>query len=170
GFAPHAGGWEKIAQLGSVRIGRGVEIGANTTVDRGALEDTVIGDTAIIDNLCQIAHNVQIGEGTAIAGCVGIAGSAIIGAHCLIGGAVGIAGHITIVDGVQIQGGARIIGSIDKPGSYTSGTGMMETGPWRKNAVRFGQLDELYRRVVELEKQLKKSQLPVKGEDHDGSE
>jgi UDP-3-O-[3-hydroxymyristoyl] glucosamine N-acyltransferase len=152
GFAPHAGGWEKIAQLGSVRIGRGVEIGANTTVDRGALEDTVIGDCAIIDNLCQIAHNVQIGEGTAIAGCVGIAGSAIIGAHCLIGGGAGIAGHITIADGVQIQGRARIIGSIDKPGSYTSGTGMMETHLWRKNAVRFGQLDELYRRVVALEK------------------
>lgn len=157
GFAPHAGGWEKIAQLGAVRIGRGVEIGANTTVDRGALEDTVIGDSAIIDNLCQIAHNVQIGEGTAIAGCVGIAGSAIIGAHCMIGGGAGIAGHITIADGVQVQGRARIIGSIDKPGSYTSGTGMMETHLWRKNAVRFGQLDELYRRVVELEKQLKKS-------------
>ena len=195
GFAPHAGGWEKIAQLGSVRIGHGVEIGANTTIDRGALEDTVIGDSAIIDNLCQIAHNVQIGEGTAIAGCVGIAGSAIIGAHCMIGGGAGIAGHITIVDGVQIQGRARIIGSIDKPGSYTSGTGMMETARWRKNAVRFAQLDELYRRVVELEKQLKTSgdavsqtrtsqeQLPqeqlsqeqiaqeqAKGEHHDGSE
>ncbi len=158
GFAPGPGGWEKIAQLGSVNIGNCVEIGANTTVDRGALEDTVIGDGAIIDNLCQIAHNVQIGEGTAIAGCVGIAGSAVIGAHCMIGGGAGIAGHITIVDGVQIQGRARIIGSIDKPGSYTSGTGMMETGLWRKNAVRFGQLDELYRRVVDLEKQLKKSQ------------
>jgi UDP-3-O-[3-hydroxymyristoyl] glucosamine N-acyltransferase len=158
GFAPGPAGWEKIAQLGSVVIGRCVEIGANTTIDRGALEDTVIGDGAIIDNLCQIAHNVQIGEGTAIAGCVGIAGSAIIGAHCMIGGGAGIAGHITIVDGVQIQGRARIIGSIDKPGSYTSGTGMMETGVWRKNAVRFGQLDELYRRVVDLEKKLKKSQ------------
>lgn len=170
GFAPHAGGWEKIAQLGSVRIGNGVEIGANTTVDRGALEDTVIGDSVIIDNLCQIAHNVQIGEGTAIAGCVGIAGSAVIGAHCLLGGAVGVAGHIMIADGVQIQGGGRVIGSIAKAGSYNSGTGLMETGAWRKNAVRFGQLDELYRRVVELEKQLKKSQLSVEGENHDGSE
>lgn len=160
GFAPGPNGWEKIAQLGSVRIGCGVEIGANTTVDRGALEDTVIGDGAIVDNLCQIAHNVQIGEGTAIAGCVGIAGSAVIGAHCMIGGGAGIAGHITIADGVQIQGRARIIGSIDKPGSYTSGTGMMETALWRKNAVRFSQLDELYRRVVELEKQLKKTQGP----------
>ncbi|MDB6063147.1 MAG: lpxD [Verrucomicrobiaceae bacterium] len=158
GFAPGPNGWEKIAQLGSVQIGNGVEIGANTTVDRGALEDTLIGDGAIIDNLCQIAHNVQIGEGTAIAGCVGIAGSTIIGAHCMIGGGAGIAGHITIADGVQIQGRARIIGSITKAGSYTSGTGMMETSAWRKNAVRFGQLDELYRRVVELEKQIKKSQ------------
>lgn len=157
GFAPGPQGWEKITQLGSVRIGRGVEIGANTTVDRGALEDTVIGDGAVIDNLCQIAHNVQIGEGTAIAGCVGIAGSAIIGAHCMIGGGAGIAGHITIADGVQVQGRARIIGSIDKPGSYTSGTGMMETSLWRRNAVRFGQLDELYKRVVELEKQIKKN-------------
>lgn len=156
GFAPGPNGWEKIAQLGAVRLGRGVEIGANTTVDRGALEDTTIGDGAIVDNLCQIAHNVQIGEGTAIAGCVGIAGSTVIGAHCMIGGGAGLAGHITIADGVQIQGRARIIGSIDKPGSYTSGTGMMETGLWRKNAVRFGQLDDLYRRVVELEKQLKK--------------
>jgi UDP-3-O-[3-hydroxymyristoyl] glucosamine N-acyltransferase len=157
GFAPGPQGWEKIVQLGTVRIGRGVEIGANTTVDRGALGDTVISDGAVIDNLCQIAHNVQIGEGTAIAGCVGIAGSAVIGAHCMIGGGAGIAGHLTIADGVQVQGRARIIGSIDKPGSYNSGTGMMETTLWRKNAVRFGQLDELYRRVVELEKQIKKA-------------
>ncbi len=157
GFAPHAGGWEKIAQLGSVRIGCGVEIGANTTIDRGALEDTVIGDAVIIDNLCQIAHNVRIGEGTAIAGCVGIAGSAVIGAHCMIGGGAGIPGHLTIADGVQIQAFTRVTGSIDEPGSYTSGTGAMETAAWRKNAVRFAQLDELYRRVVELERQIKKT-------------
>ena len=157
GFAPHAGGWEKIVQLGSVRIGCGVEIGANTTIDRGALEDTVIGDSVIIDNLCQIAHNVQIGEGTAIAGCVGIAGSAIIGAHCMIGGGAGIPGHLTIADGVQIQAFTRVTGSIEEAGSYTSGTGSMETGAWRKNAVRFSQLDELYRRVIELEKQIKKT-------------
>lgn len=154
GFAPHANGWEKIAQLGSVSIGSHVEIGANTTIDRGALEDTIISDNVIIDNLCQIAHNVKIGEGTAIAGCVGIAGSAIIGAHCMIGGGAGIPGHLTIADGVQIQAFTRVMGSIDEPGSYTSGTGAMETGAWRKNAVRFGQLDELYRRVVELEKQI----------------
>lgn len=158
GFASGPNGWEKIAQLGSVRIGRCVEIGASTTIDRGALEDTVIADGVIIDDQVHIAHNVQIGEGTAIAGCVGIAGSTTIGAHCLIGGAVGISGHITIADGVQLQGMARITSSIDRPGSYNSGTGSMEFNLWRKNAVRFGQLDELYRRVVELEKQLKKSQ------------
>ncbi len=158
GFAPHAGGWEKIAQLGAVRIGNAVEIGANTTIDRGALEDTLIGDNVIIDNLCQIAHNVQIGEGTAIAGCVGIAGSAIIGAHCMIGGGAGIPGHLTIADGVQIQAFTRVTGSIEQPGSYTSGTGAMETSVWRKNAVRFAQLDELYRRVAVLEKQLKNTQ------------
>lgn len=162
GFAPGPDGWEKIVQLGSVRIGDDVEIGANTTIDRGALEDTVVGDGVIIDNLCQIAHNVRIGAGTAIAGCVGIAGSAVIGARCMIGGGAGIAGHVTIADGVQIQGRTRVIGSIDKPGSYTSGTGTLETAAWRRNAVRFGQLDELYRRVVELEKQLKKLQISEK--------
>lgn len=158
GFAPGPNGWEKIAQLGSVRIGRCVEIGASTTIDRGAIEDTVIADGVIIDDQVHIAHNVQIGEGTAIAGCVGIAGSTTIGAHCLIAGAAAINGHITIADGVQIQGMARITASIDKPGSYNSGTTTLETSQWRKNAVRFGQLDDLYRRVVELEKQLKKSQ------------
>jgi UDP-3-O-[3-hydroxymyristoyl] glucosamine N-acyltransferase len=156
GFAPGPGGWEKIAQLGSVCIGRCVEIGASTTVDRGAIEDTLIADGVIIDDQVHIGHNVKIGEGTAIAGCVGIAGSTTIGAHCMIAGAVGINGHITIADGVQIQGMARVTSSIDKPGSYNSGSGLMEFNLWRKNAVRFGQLDELYRRVVELEKQLKK--------------
>lgn len=158
GFAPGPNGWEKIAQLGSVIIGNRVEIGASSTVDRGALEDTIIADNVIIDDQVHVAHNVQIGEGTAIAGCAGIAGSTIIGKHCLIAGAAAINGHISIADGVQIQGHARITSSIDKPGSYNSGTVTMETGAWRKNAVRFGQLDELYRRVVELEKQLKKSQ------------
>lgn len=160
GFAPimageRRGEWERIAQLGSVRIGRNVSIGTNTAVDRGAIEDTVIADNVIIDNLVQIAHNVQVGEGTAIAGCVGIAGSTVIGAHCMIGGGVGISGHLTIADGVQVQGGARVIGSIDKAGSYNSGTGAQEVHEWRRNAVRFSQLDELFKRVHELEKQVK---------------
>lgn len=160
GFAPvtegpEKGRWEKIAQLGTVRIGRNVRIGANSTIDRGAIEDTVIADNVIIDNMVHIAHNVQIGEGTAIAGCVGIAGSTIIGAHCAFGGQCGVAGHITIADGVQFMGQARINGSVDKPGVYASGTGLAEVKEWRRNAVRFTQLDDLYRRVVELEKQLK---------------
>lgn len=160
GFAPiHAGErrgqWERIAQLGSVHIGRNVSIGCNTAIDRGALDDTVIADNVIIDNLVQIAHNVQVGEGTAIAGSVGIAGSAIIGAHCMIGGGAGIVGHVQIADGVQIQARAFIVGSIDKPGAYASGTGMMELRDWRRNAVRFSQLEDMYKRIVELEKQLK---------------
>ncbi len=152
GFAPGPQGWEKIAQLGTVRIGNRVEIGASTTIDRGALEDTLIADGVIIDDQVHIAHNVRIGVGTAIAGCVGIAGSTVIGARCMIAGAAVINGHITICDDVQIQGMARIIHSIDKPGSYNSGTVAMESKLWRKNAVRFSQLDELYRRVAELEK------------------
>lgn len=154
GYAPGPQGWEKIAQLGGVRIGCGVEIGANTTIDRGALEDTVIGDGVIIDNLVQVAHNVRIGEGSAIAGCVGIAGSAQIGAHCTIAGGAGISGHIRLADGVHVTAMALITGSLDKPGSYSSGTGTMPTAAWRRSAVRFGQLDELHRRVAELEKLL----------------
>lgn len=160
GFAPvtsgpEKGSWEKIAQLGTVRIGRNVRIGANSTIDRGAIEDTEIADNVIIDNMVHIAHNVRIGEGTAIAGCVGIAGSTVIGAHCAFGGQCGVAGHITIADGAQFMGQARINGSVDKAGVYASGTGLAEVKEWRRNAVRFTQLDDLYRRVVELEKQLK---------------
>lgn len=159
GFAPITSGsqkgqWEKIAQLGTVRIGRNVRIGANSTVDRGAIDDTVIADHVIIDNLVHIAHNVQIGEGTAIAGCTGVAGSTTIGAHVAIGGQCGIAGHITIADGAQFMGQARINGSVEKAGVYASGTGLADVREWRRNAVRFTQLDELYRRVVELEKKV----------------
>ncbi len=151
GFAPSRDGWKKIAQLGGVRVGRNCEIGANSTIDRGALDDTEIGDGVIIDNQVQVAHNVRIGEGTAIAGCVGIAGSTRIGAHCTIAGGAGIAGHLDICDGVHITAMALVTRSIDKPGSYSSGTGTMESASWRRNAVRFNRLDELYRRVVELE-------------------
>lgn len=154
GFAPGPKGWEKIAQIGSVRIGRNVEIGANTTIDRGALGDTLIGDGVIIDNLVMIAHNCEIGEGTAIAGCVGIAGSVKVGSHCTLAGGVGLNGHITLTDGVHVTGMSLVTRSIDKPGSYSSGTGTMDTSAWRKSAVRFSQLDELARRVAELERQL----------------
>jgi UDP-3-O-[3-hydroxymyristoyl] glucosamine N-acyltransferase len=153
GFAPKpGGGWQKIHQLGSVHIGNDVEIGANTTIDRGALDDTIIEDGAIIDNLVQIAHNVHIGKNTAIAGCTGIAGSARIGANCTLAGGVGLVGHITIADNVHITGMTMITSSITEPGSYSSGTGFADTRTWRRNAVRFSQLDELAKRLKEVEK------------------
>ncbi len=145
-------GWQKIAQLGAVTIGNRVEIGANTTIDRGALDDTIIEDDVIIDNQVQIAHNVVIGRGTAIAGCVGIAGSAIIGKYCNIGGGSGIAGHLSIADGTSVMGMTLINRSVKKPGTYASGTGMQSAASWRKSAVRFTQLEALNQRVKELEK------------------
>jgi UDP-3-O-[3-hydroxymyristoyl] glucosamine N-acyltransferase len=151
GFAPSVDGWVKIAQLGGVCIGDRVEIGAGTTIDRGALDDTVIDDGVIIDNQVQIAHNVQIGKNTAIAGCSAVAGSTSIGANCTIAGAVGIVGHLKIADNVHITAMSLVTKSIDTPGSYSSGTAMMETGRWRRNAVRFSQLDELNKRMKELE-------------------
>ena len=156
GFAPDfsAGsdsGWCKIHQLGGVVIGNRVEIGANTCIDRGALDDTVIGDGVIIDNLVQIAHNVKIGNNTAIAACSGIAGSTEIGEHCTIAGAVGIVGHIKIADRVHITAKSLVTGSINEAGSYSSGTALSPTVAWRRNAVRFSQLDSLFQRVRALE-------------------
>ncbi|MBT8139758.1 MAG: UDP-3-O-(3-hydroxymyristoyl)glucosamine N-acyltransferase [Gammaproteobacteria bacterium] len=153
--SPH---WRRIAQLGTVRIGDRVEIGANTTVDRGALDDTRIGNDVIIDNQVQVAHNVRIGSGTAIAGCVGIAGSAIIGRNCNIGGGVGIAGHLSIVDGVSVLGMSLVNRSIGEPGVYASGSGLQEASSWRKSAVRFTQLESLNKRVKQLEQSLKGEQ------------
>lgn len=150
GFAPdfqaENPGWRKIHQLGGVVIGDDVEIGANTCIDRGALGDTEIGRGVIIDNLVQIAHNVKIGEFTAIAACTGIAGSTEIGAYCTIAGAVGIVGHIKIADRVHITAKSLVTGSILEAGSYSSGTALMPTKAWRKSAVRFTQLDKLFRR------------------------
>lgn len=155
GFAPDfsggGNGWCKIHQLGGVVIGNRVEIGANTCIDRGALDDTVIGDGVIIDNLVQIAHNVKIGNNTAIAACSGIAGSTEIGQNCTIAGAVGIVGHIKIVDRVHITAKSLVTGSINEAGSYSSGTALSPTPAWRKNAVRFSQLDSLFQRVRALE-------------------
>lgn len=152
GFATSREGWVKIAQNGRVRIGSDVDIGAGSTIDRGALGDTVLEDGVIIDNQVQIAHNVRIGKGTAIAGCTAIAGSTEIGERCTIAGGVGITGHLTITDGVHITAMSLISKSIDTPGAYSSGTAMGATRDWRKNAVRFLQLDQLFRRVTELEK------------------
>ena len=159
GFAPAGkerpeGGWVKIAQLGGVSIGDDVEIGANTAIDRGALQDTAIGNRVIIDNQVHIAHNVSIGDNTAIAGCVGISGSTTIGKNCTIAGAAGIVGHIDIADNVFITGMAMVTHSIKEAGSYSSGTGIQETRQWRKSAVRFSQLEALNKRVAALEKQL----------------
>ncbi len=147
--------WHKIAQLGSVTIGDRSQIGANTTIDRGALNDTCIGNDVIIDNLVQIAHNCVIGDGTAIAGCVGLAGSSIVGERCNIGGGVGIAGHLEIASDTTILGMSLINKSITLPGVYASGTVMQTAKDWRKSAVRFTQLDELNKRLSALEKQLK---------------
>ncbi|MFP8967263.1 UDP-3-O-(3-hydroxymyristoyl)glucosamine N-acyltransferase [Pokkaliibacter sp. CJK22405] len=154
GFAQHQGEWIKIAQLGGVVIGNKVEIGANTTIDSGALEPTRIGNGVIIDNQVQIAHNVQIGDGTAIAGCVGIAGSAVIGRYCSLGGGVGVAGHLEISDHVHITGMSLVSASISKPGVYSSGTALTTNKEWRKNVARFRNLDDLARRLIRLEKEV----------------
>lgn len=160
GFASNGQGWEKIEQLGGVRIGQDVEIGANTTIDRGALSDTVIEDGVKLDNQVQIAHNVRLGAGTAIAGCTAIAGSTQIGKHCTIAGMSGVTGHLKIADGTHITAMTLVSRSITEPGSYSSGTGLEPHAQWKKNVVRFRQLDELAKRVKELESQVK--QLPPK--------
>ncbi len=155
GFAPDQGQWFKVPQLGSVIIGDDVEIGANTTIDRGALENTVIEEGVKLDNQLQIAHNVRIGAHTAIAGATAIAGSTTIGKRCQIGGAVGIVGHLTIVDDVHITAMSLVTGNITQSGLYSSGTPLAGNREWRKNAARFGQLDGMARRLRALEKQLK---------------
>lgn len=163
GFANESdGSWVKMAHLGSVRVGNKVEIGSNTTIDRGFMEDTVIGNGVIIDNLVQVGHNVQIGDHTAIAGCVGIAGSVVIGKHCMIGGKTAIAGHISLCDKVLITGGSGLNRSITKPGIYSSGMPARENAKWRKNISRFYQLDDMAKKLKELDKlfaQMKQEQI-----------
>jgi UDP-3-O-[3-hydroxymyristoyl] glucosamine N-acyltransferase len=154
GLANDDGVWEKIPQVGKVLIGDDVEVGANTTIDRGALQDTIIEDGVKLDNQIQIAHNVKVGAHTAIAGCAGIAGSAIIGQHCAIGGGAGIQGHIEIADGVQVMGMTKISQSISAPGIYTSGTAAQENKQWIRNAMRFKELDKMAKRLALLEKKL----------------
>lgn len=155
GLANDHGVWVKIEQLGRVVIGDDVEIGANTTIDRGALDDTVVGDGVKLDNQVQVGHNVRIGQHTAIAGCVGIAGSTNIGRQCLVGGAAGLAGHLEIADNVTITGFSRVNSSVKKPGSYTSGTPLQLTKEWQKNSARFRRLDEMARRLAVLETKIK---------------
>jgi UDP-3-O-[3-hydroxymyristoyl] glucosamine N-acyltransferase len=151
GFAREPDGWLKVPQLGGVRIGDDVEVGACTTIDRGAIEDTVIEDGVKLDNNVQIAHNVRIGAHTIIAACVGISGSTVIGKRCMIAGAVGFVGHLQIADDVVITGQTMVNRSISKPGVYSSALPMDEAQRWRKNSARFRQLDKLARRVKALE-------------------
>ncbi|MEJ6001846.1 UDP-3-O-(3-hydroxymyristoyl)glucosamine N-acyltransferase [Paucibacter soli] len=152
GFAPNQGQWEKIEQLGAVRIGNDVEIGAQTCIDRGALGNTVIEDGVKLDNLIQIAHNVHIGAHTAMAACSGVAGSTRIGRHCMIGGAANIVGHITIADHVFVSACTFVTRSIHKPGQYTGVFPMDENANWEKNAATLKQLHAMRDRLRALEK------------------
>ena len=155
GFAKDGERWERIPQLGGVRLGDDVEIGANTCIDRGALGDTVIGDGVKLDNLIQVGHNCQLGENTAMAACSGISGSTRIGRNCTIAGAVGMAGHLTIADGVHFTGMAMVTRSCKDAGVYSSGIPAMPNEDWRRNAARFRHLDELFKRVKQLEGELR---------------
>ena len=150
GIANADGKWVKVPQLGSVRIGDDVEIGANTTIDRGALDDTVIEDGVKLDNLIQIGHNVKIGAHTAIAACVAIGGSARIGRRCTIGGAASVAGHLEIVDDVHLTATSAVPNSITEPGVYSSGMPVQDNRSWRRNVIRMRQLDEMARSLKEL--------------------
>lgn len=154
GFAPQSGSWVKIEQLGAVRIGDDVEIGANTCVDRGALEDTVIEDGVKLDNLIQIGHNVQIGRGTAMAGCVGVAGSAVIGQRCTVGGGAIILGHLSLADEVHISAATVVTRSITKPGQYSGVFPFDESAAWEKNAATLRQLHQMRERLRQLEKKV----------------
>lgn len=156
GFAPSSQGWVKIMQLGTVRIGDRVEIGANTTIDRGAIEDTCIGNGVIIDNQVQIAHNVIIGDNSAIAGCSAVAGSTSIGERCTIAGGVGIVGHLTITDDVHITAMSLVSKSISESGSYSSGTGLEPTDKWRRSVVRLKKIDDMAKQLAQLENKLNK--------------
>jgi len=141
GFALDGGTWVKVPQVGSVQIGDDVEIGANTTIDRGAIDDTVVANGVKLDNQIQVGHNVVIGAHTAIAGCTGISGSTVIGQRCMIGGMVGFAGHLTIADDVVVTGCSLVSASIKKPGSYSSGMPAVETRLWRRMVAHLRRLD-----------------------------
>jgi UDP-3-O-[3-hydroxymyristoyl] glucosamine N-acyltransferase len=152
GFAPHQGAWVKIAQLGAVRIGDDVEIGANTCIDRGALDDTVIEDGVKLDNLIQIGHNVHIGAHSAMAGCVGIAGSARIGQRCTLGGGAIVLGHLELADDVHITAASVVSRSILQPGQYSGMFPIDDNASWEKNAATLRNLYALRERLKALEK------------------
>ena len=152
GFAPQRGAWVKVPQVGGVTIGADVEIGSNTTIDRGAIEDTVIEDGVKLDNQIQIGHNVRIGAHSALAGCVGVSGSVTIGKRCQLGGAVGVAGHLTICDDVAVTGYSLVSGSITEPGVYSSGMPAIPAQAWRRSVARLHRLDRLTGRVAARER------------------
>jgi UDP-3-O-[3-hydroxymyristoyl] glucosamine N-acyltransferase len=152
GMAEENGRWIRIPQIGRVVIGADCEVGANTTIDRGALDDTVIEDDVKLDNLIQIGHNCRIGRHTAIAGCVGIAGSTTIGRNCKLGGAAMIVGHIEIADGTVIGGGTLIFASVTKPGAYTGVFPALPHAEWKRLAAQLRGLGRLGRRVRALER------------------
>ncbi|GLP98300.1 UDP-3-O-acylglucosamine N-acyltransferase [Methylophaga thalassica] len=155
GIANDNGHWIKVPQVGSVNIGNDVEIGANTTIDRGAIDDTVIADGVKLDNQIQIGHNVTIGKHSVIAGCTGIAGSTSIGEYCAIGGGTGMAGHINIASGVQLTGMSMVTKSINEAGIYSSGIPVEPAKQWHKNVIRYRQMDKLFDRVKQLEEKTK---------------
>lgn len=157
----------KIAQLGAVRIGHDVEIGASSTIDRGALDDTVIGDGVKIDNQVQIGHNCVVGDHTVICGCSALAGSTRIGRYCVIGGGVGITGHLSIVDGVTVSAMSMVTQSIERPGLYSSGTLLQESTQWKRNVVSLGKLAELSRTVRNIERRLQHGSQPESGNNYD---
>ncbi len=154
GFAMEEGRWLKIPQIGRVIIGDHVEIGANTTIDRGALDDTVVEEGVILDNQIQVAHNVRIGAYTVIAGCVGIAGSATIGKYCRIGGSAGILGHLSIADGVEISSFTLVSKSIRKKGAYSGIYPFSDKETWLKSAAHLRHLDDMFARIKQLEKEI----------------
>ena len=159
GFAPDINGrLQMIAQLGGVTIGDDVRVGAGTSIDRGAIDDTVVEDGVKIDNQVQVGHNCRIGAHTVICGCVGLSGSTRIGRHCILAGGVGVAGDgpVTICDGVTVSAMTHVMASIREPGAYSGGVPHNTNRRWKRNAVRFAQLDQLAKRLTRLEKKLEK--------------
>jgi UDP-3-O-[3-hydroxymyristoyl] glucosamine N-acyltransferase len=152
GFAFDGNKSVKFHQLGGVVIGDDVEIGAGSTIDRGALDDTVIERGVKLDNMVHIGHNCRIGEHTVICGCSGLGGSTLVGKYCILGGGVGVIGHLTIADRVQVSARTLISKTISEPGMYSSGTGQMKTAEWKRSIVRFEQLDSMAKRLNALEK------------------
>jgi UDP-3-O-[3-hydroxymyristoyl] glucosamine N-acyltransferase len=169
GFASESRRWVKVPQVGTVRIGADVEVGANTTIDRGAIGDTIVEDGVKLDNQIQIGHNVRIGAHTAMAGCVGIAGSTTIGARCQLAGDVGVAGHVTICDDVVVLARSVVASDIREPGVYSNTISVEKAADWRKIAVRIRQLDGIARRLAAVERALGTARAGREGDGEPGA-